>query len=267
MLITDESVTSLLGLSLVTVPSSLTFISEHETTSQCMATCYKQNGDLLVGTSDGLDVLHRGGDKLSVCSLDVKLATSLVEHHQNVFILHRARDTCIAEMCSAGDITKRKELFQFPRTSNIVAVMAVSDRYVVVRNPDTNQLIIYDFTSQQTEKISSINLLGLQFGPDSNLLGVLDDKLQKYRIDNGKLFELWTCDDIEDGYSLCTDSDGLIYIAARLSKKIFVVSSQGAANNYSIIIKVHRMITTVADIKMLFILRKHSMSVKKYNIY
>jgi len=254
-------------MSLVTVPSSLTFISEHETTSQCVSACYRQNGDLLVGTIDGLYVITRGGSKLSLCRTGVDSVTSVVEHHQNVFILHTVNNTDRVEICSAGDITKRKELFQFPRTSNIVAAMAVSDRYVVVENPDTNQLIIYDFTSQQTEKISSINLLGLQFGPDSNLLGVLDDKLQKYRIDNGKLFELWTCDDIEDGYSFCTDSDGLIYIAARLSKKIFVVSSQGAANNYSIIIKVHRMITTVADIKMLFILRKHSMSVKKYNIY
>jgi len=195
------------------------------------------------------------------------LATSVVEHHQNAFILHRARDTCIVEMCSADDITKRKELFQLSRTSSIAAVMAVSDRYVVVKDPDTKELIIYDFTSQQTVKFSCMNLLGLQFGPDSNLLGVSGSKLQKYRIENGKLVKLWACDDIRDGCSLCTDSDGLIYVLTRFSKKIFVVSSQGAANNYSIIIKVHCMLITVADIKMLFILKKHSMSVKKYNIY
>jgi len=215
----------------VTVPSSLTFISEHETTSQCMATCYKQNGDLLVGTSDGLDVLHRGEDMLSVCSEDVYSVTSVVEHRQNVFILHRAYGTCKVEICLAGDITKRKELFQFPRTSNIIAVMAVSDRYVVVRNPDTKELIIYDFTSQQTNK-SSYYLHGLQFLPDGSLLGICKGKLQKYRIENGQLVEIWTCDDFKNGHSLCTDSDKLIYVSTRSLKKIYVVSSlQGLITN------------------------------------
>jgi len=225
----------LLGLSLVTVPSSLTFISEHKTTNQCMAACYRQNGDLLVGTNNGLYVLRRGENWLSLCSTDVKSVTSVVENHQNVFTLHTANNTDRVEICIAGDITKRKELFQFPRTINIAAVMAVSDRYVVATDPDNKQLIIYNFTSQQTEKISLINLLGLQFGLDGNLLGVSERKLQKYKVENGQLVELWTCDDIEDGYSLCTDSDGLIYVAARSSKKIYVVSSQGAASKNTLL--------------------------------
>jgi len=208
----------------VTVPSSLTFISEHNTSSSCLATCYRQNGDLLVGTSGGLDVLHRGDDMLSVCSEDVYSVTSVVEHHQNVFILHRAYGTCKVEMCLAGDITKGKELFQFPRTSNIIALMTVSDRYVVVSNPDTKELIIYDFTSQQTNK-NSCYLFGLQFLPDGNLLGICKGKLQKYRIENGELVELWICDDFKNGYSLCTDSDGLIYVSTKSLKKIYVVSS------------------------------------------
>jgi len=215
-------------MSLVTVPSSLTFISEHKTTSLCLSACYRQNGDLLVGTDDGLYVFRRGEDKLSVCIADVKSATSVVEHHQNLFILHRAPSTCKIEMCLADDTTKKNKLFQFPRTSDKAAIMTVSDRYVVATNPDTDQLIIYDFTSQQTEKISSMNLLGLQFVPDGCLLGVWRDKLQKYKIENGELVELWTCDDFKDGYSLCTDSDGLIYVAASSLKKIHVVSSEGA---------------------------------------
>jgi len=211
----------------VTVPSSLTFISEHETYSQCLAACYKQNGDLLVGTSDGLHVFRRGGNWVNLCSTGVYSVASVIEHHQNVFILHTANNTDIVEMCLAGDITKKKKLFQFPRTSNSAPVMTVSDRYVVVENPDTDQLIIYDFISQQTGKINSLNLLGLQFGPDSSLLGACGSKLKKYKIENGELVELWTCDDIKDGYSLCTDSDGLIYVTAKFLKKIYVVSSEG----------------------------------------
>jgi len=216
---------------MVTVPSFLTFISEHVTNSQCMAACYIQNGDLLVGTSNGLYVLRRGGNWLSLCSTDVKSVTSLVEHHQNVFILHRMNNTDIVEMCLADDITKRKELFQLSRRRNIAAIMTVSDRYVMATDLDANQLIIHDFTSQRTEKISLMNLLSLQFLPDGCLLGVFESKLKKYKIENGELVKLWTCDDIEDGYSLCTDSNGLIYVTARSLKKMYVASSQGAASN------------------------------------
>jgi len=147
ILFTDEVLISLLGVSLVTVPSSLTFISEHKTASQCMATCYRQNGDLLVGTSYGLYVLHRGEDMLSICSEDVHSVTSVIEHHQHLFILHKKSGISKVDMCLADDITKRKELFQFDRPSNKVPVMTVSDKYVVVKNPDTRELIIYDFTA------------------------------------------------------------------------------------------------------------------------
>jgi len=197
-----------------------------------MATCYRQNGDQLVGTSYGLYVLHyRGEHMLSVCSEDVHSVTSVVEHHQHLFILHKNSGISKVDMCLANDITKRKELFQFDRTSNKVPVMAVSDRYVVVRNPDTKDLIIYDYASQQTNK-SSCYLLSLQFLPDGCLLGVCKSKLQKYRIDNGQLVEIWTCDDFKNRHSLCTGSDGLIYVSTKSLKKIYVVSSlQGLITN------------------------------------
>jgi len=211
----------------VTVPSSLTFISECKTTSQCVATCYRQDGDLLVGTSDGLYVLYRGWSLLSLRSTDFHSVTSMVEHHQNVFILHNPYGQYQVELCLTDDITKRRKLFQFSGTSNKVAVMAVSNRYVVVKNPDTHQLIIYDFTSQRTEKINSKNLIGLQFLPDGCLLGVCEGKLQKYKIENRELIEIWTCDDIKDGYSPCADSNGLIYVTTTSLKKIYIISSQG----------------------------------------
>jgi len=219
----------------VTVPYSLTFISEHKTTSQCMSACYKQNGDLLVGADGGLYVLRRGESKLSLCRTDIKSVTSVVEHHHNVFILHAVNNTDIVETCMADDITKRKELFQFHRTNNTAAVMAVSDRYVVVTNPDTNQLIIYDFTSQQTQRTNWLYSTGLQFLPDGCLFEVAGGKLKKYKIENRQLVELWTCDDLKGGYSLCTDSNGFIYVSIRSLKKIYVVSSQGAANSKIII--------------------------------
>jgi len=99
-----------------------------------------------------LYVLRRGEDKLSSCSTNLKSITSVVEHHQNVFLLHAAPDAWKVKMCLADKITKTKDLFEFDKTSDAVAVMAVSDRYVVVKDPDTEQLIIYDFMSQQKKE-------------------------------------------------------------------------------------------------------------------
>jgi len=167
---------------------------------------------------------------LNSCDTNLKTVTSVVEHHQNVFILHREPDAWKVKICLADNITKRKDLFEFDKISNDVAVMAVSDRYVVVTNPITKQMMIYDFMSEQIAR-DYCSLDGLLFLPDGCLLGVCEGKLQKYGIENGQLVELWTCDEIEDGYSLCTDFNGLIYMSTGLLKKICIVSSQGAANN------------------------------------
>jgi len=110
--------------------------------------------------------------------------------------------------------------------------MGVSDRYVVVTHPDIDEMIIYDFISQKIAR-DYCSFDGLQFLPDGCLLGVWQAILQKYKIEDEKLVEIWTCNNIKDGYSPCTDSDGLIYVTAKSSKKIYVVSSQGAANNNS----------------------------------
>jgi len=69
------------------------------------------------------------------------------------------------------------------------------------------------------------------FLPDGCLLGVWQGILQKYKIEDGKLVEIWTCNNIKDGYSPCTVSDGFVYVTAKSLKKIYVLSSQGAANN------------------------------------
>jgi len=195
-----------------------------------MSACYRQNGDLLVGTSNGLYVIRRGRNWLKLFSKDVKSVASVVEHQQNVFILHTVNNTDIVEMCLADDITKRKELFQLHNIYYTKAIMTVSDRYVVVKNSDAVQFTIYDFTSQRREEKYSLGVRNLHLLPDACLLGVCEEKLQKFKIENGQLVELWTCNDIKDEYSLCTDSNGFIYVTTRFWKKIYVISSQGAAN-------------------------------------
>jgi len=222
----------LLNVSLLTVPSSLKFISERETDDWCYSTSYRQDGDIFIGTGNGVQLLSRDGNKLSEYSASEKDTTGVIETPQNVFILYREGDISKVEMCLAGDITKRQQLFQFDRTSNKVPIVAVSDRYVVVKNPDIyKQLIFYDSITKQTVTIHpDVYLLGLQFLPDGNLLGVSADKLIKYKVENGKLTTVWTCEDVTEGYSVCTDSNGLIYVSRRRLKLIYVISPSGSVH-------------------------------------
>jgi len=228
VLILGQDKRSLLNISLVTVPSSLTFISEHETDDQCMAANHRQDGDILIGTDNGIQLLSRDGNELSEYSTSVKRVTGVIETPQNVFILHREGDIAKVDMCLAGDITKRQQLFQFDRTGNVAAAMAVSDRYVVVKNPDTNQLIIYDFITKQTDTIHpDVYPFGVNFLPDGHLLGVDGGKLIKYKVENGTLTTVWTCDDVPYVYSVCADSDGLIYVFADSIKTCYIISPMG----------------------------------------
>jgi len=152
----------------------------------------------------------------------------VIETPQNVFILNREADISKVEMCLAADITKIQQLFQFDRTGLGAAAMAVSDRYVVVTHPDTEQLIIYDFITKQRETIHpDVFPFGLNFQPDGHMLGVGRGKLTKYKVGNGKLTTVWTCDGVTGGYSVCTDYNGLIYVFADSIKTCYIISPMG----------------------------------------
>jgi len=217
-----------LNASVVAVPSSLEFVSEHKTSGTCYSANNRQDGDILIGTHSGIQLLSRDGNELSEYSTSENVVTGVIGTPQNVFILHRESDIFKVEMCLAGDITKRQQLFQFDKKYNCAAAMAVSDRYVLVTYLDTKQLIIYDFITKQTETIfSDVNVNDLHFLPDGHLLVVDGTKLMKYKIENKKLTTVWTCDGLTEGYSVCAGSNSLIYVFGNNIKKIYVISSVG----------------------------------------
>ncbi|KAF6021085.1 hypothetical protein EB796_020607 [Bugula neritina] len=218
----------MLNVSLVTVPSSLTFIFEHNTFGYCYSANHRQDSELLLGTSDGVQLLSRYATRLSKYSTSEKVVNCVIETLQNVFILHRSGDISKVDMCLAGDITKRQQLFQFDRTGNFAPVMAVSYRYVVVNLPDTDQLIIFDLITKQKETIKPVvYLTGLHFLPDGHLLGVGRGALRKYKVGIGKLTPVWTCIHLPYGYSVCADSNGIIYVCADSIKTSYIISPMG----------------------------------------
>jgi len=227
--IEGEDTSRLLNISLVTVLSSLTFISEHETDDWCFSVNHRQDGDILIGTYNGIQLLSRDGNELSEYSTSEKIVTGVIETLQNVFILHREGDIDKVDMCLAGNITKKQQLFQFDRTGDGAAVIAVSDRYVVVNHLDTKQLIIYDFITKQTETIHpDVFPFGLHFLPDGHLLGVGGGKLIEYKIENRKLTTVWTCDDVTNSNKVCSDSNELIYVCTNNNlKTVYIISPGG----------------------------------------
>jgi len=228
--IEGEDTNRLLNISLVTVPSSLRFISEHETHDWwCYSANHRQDGDILIGTRNGIQLLSRNGKELSEYSSSEKQVTGVIETPQNVFILHSKGGIDKVDMCLAGDITKRQQLFQFDRTGDGAAVMVVSEGYVVVNHPDTKQLIIYDFITKQTETTHpDVFPVGLHFLPDGHLLGVGGGKLMKYKVENGELTTVWTCEDVTNGNRVCSDSIGLIYVCTNNNlKTVYIISPEG----------------------------------------
>jgi len=67
-------------------------------------------------------------------------------------------------------------------------MMAISEKYVIVNDLDSKQLISYDFVTKSTVIIYPyIALLGVHFVSDSQFLAVGEDKLIKYRIEEAMI--------------------------------------------------------------------------------
>ncbi|KAF6021662.1 hypothetical protein EB796_020022 [Bugula neritina] len=224
----DQSST-LIGASLVTIPSALTFLSEHKTNGQCYSAYHRQNGEILLGTEIGTRLLGRISKRpINYNKTDTSVA-KVIEKNQTIYILQIEETTDKVEMCLSCDMANKHKLFQFERTSDSITSMAVSDKFVAVINPDTNQIILFDLITKQTEHFSlSFAVYDLQFLPDGNLLTVSGDTLFKFSIDNGNLTPIWACEEMVDSSGLCTDSNGLIYVTTCNSfKAMYIVSPEG----------------------------------------
>ena len=219
------------NIDLVNTPTSLTFISEHPTDFYCYSADYREDGDLLLGCGDGLRLLRREDMQMIRYNTNARGVTSAIEHHRNVFVLHKDGNTVIVEMCLPG-VTQKNKLFELQRTDNTASFLAVSDKYVVAINPDNNQLVLYNFLTKQTTTLTlELAPWDVYFLLDGDLLVLSRSQyksLTRYRIENNQLTKVWTCEDLTDGHSVCTDSDGLIYVSTRNKRKIlYVLSTTG----------------------------------------
>jgi len=208
------------------VPSSLTLLSEYNTTGFCYSATHRENGEIIIGTQQGTQSLKRNGRKLIQLKTHDKLVTGVVRESQNIYILHTEENTDKVEICLANSLKQRKQLFRISRKGDRAATLAVSKKYVVANNPDTNQLIVYNPVSKCKRVLNFGEVIeSLNFLPDGHLLAVGEDKITKYRIGNRTLDAVWACNDVIGSCSVCSDENGLLYVLSEKVKTLYVISN------------------------------------------
>ena len=68
-----------------------------------------------------------------------------------------------------------------------------------------------------------------QFLPDGLLLAKKESILAKYKLADGEVSPIWTCDSLQDISTFCADENGLIYATTdeSLPTVIYIVSPEG----------------------------------------
>ena len=165
---------------------------------------------------------------MSVTTYDTvfKYVTSVVEYRNTIYVLHRVGDICKVEMC-LPDMKSSYKLFEFKRDSTAAASMTVSDKYIVVCNPDNDfQLIIYDIISKEKKYRQPDVRDKPYFLPDGQLLVHWVNKIAKYRPSDEELTIIH--EGLKNVLYMCTDEDGLIYVSTLNNQRvIYIISPDG----------------------------------------
>lgn len=214
----------------VNIPTALEYITSYSTGSCCYSASYKCNGDILLGTAAGLNVLNRESGKILRYDTQHERVTSFQATPKNNFILHRKGNTCKIDICLADNVKMSHTLFEFDRLSTFAAHLGFSDKNIVVKHPDTTKIIIYNFETKLTQTIRpEIELLKVHLLPDDDLLATtkFEDSLIRYgRRDKG-VKEIWRCDGLTNSNSICSDASGLLYTRTDHGQTIHVISPGG----------------------------------------
>ena len=184
------------------------------------------------------DILEAVKPLLKKYELSITLTDSINETPSGICyvearaILHGTDGKWKVEMC-LSDLQHPQTLFDLD--CSCIPLMSASDSHVVVgvyeeleTGDDSYSYIIYDIITKQTKTTQVTEPFIPYFLPDGHLLACIGDKLKKYKIEDGELLPLWTCDGLVNLLDVCADSQGIIYgITDRSSKLIYIISPTG----------------------------------------
>ena len=215
------------GAGAIHFPTSLTRIASTDKLGEfCYSAYHRADGNILLGCGDGVKLFNK--ETMSVTTYDTvfKQVTSVVEYRNNIYVLHRVGDIDKVEMC-LPDMKSSYKLFEFKRDSAPAASMTVSDKYIVVCNPDNGWwLIIYDIISKEKKYRQPDVRAHPYFLPDGQLLVIMADRIAKYRPSDEELTIIH--EGLKKVQHICTDEDGLIYVSTRENQRVlYIISPDG----------------------------------------
>lgn len=217
-----------LSVSLGNLPTSLTLISKYKTKDTCVSAYHRENGDMLLGCGNEVQIFSRDKQQVTPYVRDMVNVT-VVEQQGTMFVLNHKGNARRVEMCLPNSTSKHR-LLEFQQVDRMHLFVTASDRYVATTNRDTNEILLYDLLTKQataakTESSSNI----LHFLPDGDLLatGFRVDCLTKYRVNDGQLTKLWTCKGLRESCGICSGSDGLYYVTTWNRRTVYIVSPDG----------------------------------------
>ena len=165
--------------------------------------------------------------KISQYDLPYKTVNAVIEHHHDVYILHKHETTHKVEILLPS-MSSGETLFEFEDTTNYAAYMAVSDQYVVAyRYTKGYELIIYNLCSREL-KCQHVDVPHyVTFLENGDLLASSSQQLIKYRIVDGVAVHIWTTD-LQNISRVCSGPHGLIYGSTHdNTKSIYIISPSG----------------------------------------
>ena len=90
---------SALNITIAQAPSSLTLRSKHSTAATCYSACYRDDGSLLLGCSDGVRVFREDDMSMTRWNTPDIYVTSARKKRRNIYILNENGDAVTVQMC------------------------------------------------------------------------------------------------------------------------------------------------------------------------
>ena len=183
----------------------------------------------MMGCADSLNRQKLGAETVTT-NPSYQMVTSISENSRSEIILERRKDTSRVIKRTAGVAEK---LFEVPRAGSSVATAAASDKYVMAVVPEVDKLVLYDFNTKDLCSFKpTLRPQAVYFLSDDELLVVGESStLAKYKINEEQLIKVWSCENLEGAFRVCSDAAGLLYVCTSNKQKvIYVVSPTGRYN-------------------------------------
>ena len=253
---------ALLSVKMCDAPTLLEYKTSHNISLKCTAICLTRYPPFVVATETGLKAFqlqfqchnfqytvgsgrYRDTYTTAAMGCSANSVTSLatcssmqqsIWMSDNVFYVgqQNGMETERSVCQQSISYTSNPPLFTFNCTSATNSCLAVNDQFIVVSNPDINNItmIVYN---RQVKTRTTIELKhtpnGCRFMPNSNvLIFSFESGIESYLLsDDGKSMALqWACDQAPDAHGLAVLKDGVILAHSPNHKVVYAVSKLGS---------------------------------------